>query len=232
MLGSSFRRRSANEFAVGRASPLSRATRCAQHKRHRRGGGAGGGGASSCRSRRGHANGFAIDNATPHPPFGHLVSFKRGPRQLPPEGQALLGVELVRGRRVRTGCGPWPRCWPAESGLDSEARRRTAVVDHQQETRPLAGLVAEKYSQERGKRDPLRSDSLDGVTPPLLGAPLTGPVSGAQSHAGRGLHSTHDSIATGLKKLVAFTRRFQEMKKPLELMFEGLTTAENRGDRI
>jgi hypothetical protein len=83
-------------------------------------------------SRRWDARVCAIDNATPHPPFGHLVSFKRGPRQLPPRGAGFVGGggELVRGRRVWTGCGPWPRCWPAESGLDSEARRRTAVVDH------------------------------------------------------------------------------------------------------
>jgi hypothetical protein len=45
----SFGRWHANGFAIGRASPLSRETRSAQHSRHRRGGGAGGGGTWCCR---------------------------------------------------------------------------------------------------------------------------------------------------------------------------------------
>jgi hypothetical protein len=57
-------------------------------------------------SRRWDARVCAIDNATPHPPFGHLVSFKRGPRQLPPRGAGFVG-----GGRIGEGTSRLDRLW-------------------------------------------------------------------------------------------------------------------------
>ena len=101
-----FRRRSANEFAVGRASPLSRATRFAQHKRHRRGGGAGGGGTSSCRPREGTRT---VSPSTTRPlirPSGTLYLSKGVQDSFPPEEQALLG-----GGRIGEGTSRPDRLW-------------------------------------------------------------------------------------------------------------------------
>ena len=106
MVGWSFRRWQANVFAVGRASPLSRATHFAQHKRHRRGGGAGGGGTSSCCPGDGMRGSAPLTTRPLIRPSGTLYLSKGVQDSFPPEEQALLG-----GGRIGEGTSRPDRLW-------------------------------------------------------------------------------------------------------------------------